>query len=142
MKRLEIGRGRGCDQADVLRDGGERAEQGDRLDTVRHRGALPDVDVVGTEGGLGVGVEHEIEQPTLGELREVHVVAELLARGRIDRRIAPGGDVVPGSMQEEAKLHHALMPSMGLQRQAYDEPRCFLKKSTVSPSARSASGFE
>ena len=106
MERLEIGGGRGRDQADVLRHRSQRAEQRDRLDAMRHRGALPHIDVVGAEGRLGISVEDEVELRSLGELRQVHVVAELHAGPRVRRGIAPGRDVVPGSVQEEAKLHH------------------------------------
>ena len=70
--------------------------------------ALPDVDVVGAEGRLRVGVEHEVE---LARARRAaparHSGAGFMPAPGSAAGCAPGGDVLPGSVQEQAKLHHA-----------------------------------
>ena len=106
MERLEIGRGRRRHEADALGDGGQRAKERDRFEPRRLGGARPRLDVVGAEGGVGVGHEQQIELAAFGQPRDVDVVFERLPAVRIDVGIAPGGDMVAGAFDEQAKLHH------------------------------------
>ena len=106
MERLEIGRGRRRHEPDALGDGSQRAEQRDRLEPRRLRGARPGLDVVGAEGGVGVGHEQQVELAAFGKAGDVDVSFKRLPAVRIDVGIAPGGDVVAGAFDEQAELHH------------------------------------
>ena len=106
MERLEISRGRRRHQADALGDGGKGPQQRDRLEPRRLRGARPSLDVVGAEGGVGVGHEQQIELAAFGQPRDVDILFERLPAVRIDVGIAPGGDMVAGAFDEQAELHH------------------------------------
>ena len=106
MERLEIGRGRRRHEPDALGDGGQRAQQRDRLEPRGLRGARPGLDVVGAEGGVGVGHEQQVELAAFGQPRDVDVLFERLPAVRIDVGIAPGGDMVAGAFDEQAELHH------------------------------------
>ena len=110
MERLEIGRGRRRHEPDALGDGGERAQERDRLEPRRLRGARPGLDVVGAEGGVGVGHEQQVELAAFGEPRDVDIMFERLPSVRIDVGIAPGGDMVAGAFDEQAELHHGRTP--------------------------------
>ena len=106
VERLEIGRGRRRHEPDALGDGGQRAQQRDRLEPRRLRGARPRLDVVGAEGGVGIGHEQQIELAAFGKPRDVDIMFERLPAVRIDVGIAPGGDMVAGAFDEQAELHH------------------------------------
>ena len=106
MERIEIGGRRRRDQADVACHRRKRAEQRQRLDPHRHRGALPHLGVVGAERRVAVGVKDEVEQRALGGLGDFDVLAQVRVGVRSHARIAPGRDVMSGSGEEKAKLHH------------------------------------
>ena len=89
-------------------------KQRNRLEPRRLRGARPGLDVVGAEGGVGVGHEQQIELAAFGQPRDVDVMFERLPAVRIDVGIAPGGDMVAGAFDEQAKLHHGRTRGAGL----------------------------
>ena len=51
-----------------------------------------------------VGEEDGVEQPRLGPLREVCVVADVGERERRGRRVAPGGFVMAAGMDEQVEV--------------------------------------
>ena len=116
---LEIGRGHGGDEADLLRHDGERAQQGQRLEPRGRGGAAPGLDVVGAEGRVGVGGEQQVELAALGGAGDLGEMLERLARVNVDVRIAPGGDVMAAALEEQSEFHHragAVFPASGMAR--------------------------
>ena len=113
MKRIKVGRRRGRDQADALRHRRQRTEQGQRLDPVRRGGPLPEADIVGAEGRVGIGGEHEVELCALSDLRQVDEVAQILAGVGGNGGVAPRRDMLPRARQKQAKLHHRMSSTRG-----------------------------
>ncbi|MNL00256.1 hypothetical protein D3C87_1206830 [compost metagenome] len=95
---LTIGCGGGGGQSDLVCHHGKRRKQGKRLETGDHRG-------MGVDAACeAIGQKDHVELGIFGHFRDTGQQVEILAAGfRI--RVTPAGNVVAGSLQEQAKMH-------------------------------------
>src|SRR5262249_59992995 len=79
----------------------------------RHIGEMADRALVAFPDREVVGDEQHVEQPALGELRQLNIVGEVHAGIGNRRRMAPRGHVMAARIEKGAELHLLLAGHRG-----------------------------
>ena len=107
VERVQIGDGGGGDQADMLGSAGQGGQQGQRFKIIRQGGACQQR---GRAFGKahGIGKEDGVELAPLGHARQVLQRFQPRRLRGIDVGMAPGGDVMPDTLQKCPQPHLSL----------------------------------
>ena len=107
VERVQIGDGGSGHQADMSGGAGEGGQQGQRLKIIRQGSACQQR---GRAFGKAhrVGKEDGVELAPLGHAGQVLQRFQLRCFGRIDIGMAPGGNVMPDTLQKCAQTHLSL----------------------------------
>ena len=103
MIGLVVGRGRGADEADVLRHRRERGQQRHRIDPGHIGGARQRLAVVAL-AGQRIGGEQQVEQPALGRPGGLDIFRKIQSAVGPGILVPPSGDVMRRRAQKHSKL--------------------------------------
>ncbi len=101
--RRVVGRRRGRDQADAMRDGRQRGEQRERLERIGARAAAQRIDVAALCGD-DVRDEQRIELAALGRLRHPAEMREVAVAVRLRERMAPADHVAAAAVEHRVEF--------------------------------------